>query len=413
LVFEAFMTPEQKKLRDEVRDFVRNEVPRSLLIDMDADKLRYPKEYVEKLAKKNLLGLRFPPKYGGRGLKWVDDIIALEEVGVLGTSLGCLFSLPIIVGEALNVFGTHEQKTKYLKPTLEGKLCCAEALTEPRGGSDFFGTTTVAKKEGRNYVLKGQKRFVVGADGADYFLAYAKTRTDAPGHQSLSAFLVDRGSGVKAEYLYGLMGTRGGGAGRLVFDNAVVPEENLLWKENSGSDVFWQMMIPERMTSAAGALGTARAAIEIASRYSQKRKAFGKEIKKFEAVSFKVADSITLLDAARGIVYAAARTIDERKDSGLQRRMASEAKKFATETGWQIVNNAMQILGGIGYTNVYPIERLMRDARLALIWTGTSEIMNLIIQHEYYRELNESKARIRDVEHDAAEADKEEEKVYE
>nr|MDO8132687.1 acyl-CoA dehydrogenase family protein [Candidatus Njordarchaeum guaymaensis] len=413
MVFEAFMTPEQKKLRDEVRDFVRNEVPRSLLIDMDADKLRYPKEYVEKLAKKNLLGLRFPPKYGGRGLKWVDDIIALEEVGVLGTSLGCLFSLPIIVGEALNVFGTHEQKTKYLKPTLEGKLCCAEALTEPRGGSDFFGTTTVAKKEGRNYVLKGQKRFVVGADGADYFLAYAKTRTDAPGHQSLSAFLVDRGSGVKAEYLYGLMGTRGGGAGRLVFDNAVVPEENLLWKENSGSDVFWQMMIPERMTSAAGALGTARAAIEIASRYSQKRKAFGKEIKKFEAVSFKVADSITLLDAARGIVYAAARTIDERKDSGLQRRMASEAKKFATETGWQIVNNAMQILGGIGYTNVYPIERLMRDARLALIWTGTSEIMNLIIQHEYYRELNESKARIRDVEHDAAEADKEEEKVYE
>lgn len=413
MVFEAIMTPEQRKLRDDVREFVRNEVPRSLLMDMDANKVTYPKEYVEKLAKKNLLGLRFPPKYGGRGLKWVDDIIALEEVGVLGTSLGCLFSLPIIVGEALNVFGTNEQKTNYLKPTLEGKLCCAEALTEPRGGSDFFGTTTIARKEGNSYILKGQKRFVVGAEGADYFLAYAKTRTDAPSHQSLSAFLVDRGPGVKAEYIYGLMGTRGGGAGRLVFDNAVVPEENLLWKENSGSDVFWQMMIPERMTSAGGALGTARAAIEIAARYSQKRKAFGMEIKKFEAVSFMVANSITQLDAARGIVYAAARTIDERKDSGLQRRMASEAKKFATETGWQIVNNAMQILGGIGYTNVYPIERLLRDARLALIWTGTSEIMNLIIQHEYYRELSESKARIRDVEHDAAEADKEEEKVYE
>nr|MDO8100630.1 acyl-CoA dehydrogenase family protein [Candidatus Njordarchaeota archaeon] len=412
-MFEAIMTPEQRKLRDDVREFVRNEVPRSLLMDMDANKVTYPKEYVEKLAKKNLLGLRFPPKYGGRGLKWVDDIIALEEVGVLGTSLGCLFSLPIIVGEALNVFGTNEQKTNYLKPTLEGKLCCAEALTEPRGGSDFFGTTTIARKEGNSYILKGQKRFVVGAEGADYFLAYAKTRTDAPSHQSLSAFLVDRGPGVKAEYIYGLMGTRGGGAGRLVFDNAVVPEENLLWKENSGSDVFWQMMIPERMTSAGGALGTARAAIEIAARYSQKRKAFGMEIKKFEAVSFMVANSITQLDAARGIVYAAARTIDERKDSGLQRRMASEAKKFATETGWQIVNNAMQILGGIGYTNVYPIERLLRDARLALIWTGTSEIMNLIIQHEYYRELSESKARIRDVEHDAAEADKEEEKVYE
>ncbi|WXG46652.1 MAG: acyl-CoA dehydrogenase family protein [Candidatus Atabeyarchaeum deiterrae] len=413
MVFDALLTPEQMKLRDEVRDFVRTEVPRSLLIDMDADRVRYPKEYVQKLAKRNLLGLRFPSKYGGRGLKWVDDIIALEEIGVLGTSLGCLFSLPIIVGEALNVFGTNEQKMKYLKPTLEGKLMCAEALTEPRGGSDFFGSTTMARREGKNFILKGQKRFVVGAEGADYFLVYARTKSGGPGHESLSAFLVDRGPGVKAEYVYGLMGTRGGGAGRLVFDNAAVPEENLLWKENSASDVFWQMMIPERMTSAGGALGTARAAIEIAARYSEKRKAFGKPINKFEAVSFMVANSITQLDAARGIVYAAARTVDERKDSGLQRRLASEAKKFATEAGWQILNNAMQVLGGIGYTNVYPIERLLRDARLALIWTGTSEIMNLIIQHEYYKELSERKDKVRDVEHDAPEADKEDEKVYE
>jgi hypothetical protein len=413
MVFDAIMTPEQKKLRDEVREFVRTEVPRSLLIDMDADKVRYPKEYVQNLAKKNLLGLRFPPKYGGRGLKWVDDIIALEEIGVLGMALGCLFSLPIIVGEAINIFGTNEQKMKYLKPTLEGKLCCAEALTEPRGGSDFFGTTTVAKKDGKNYILKGQKRFVVGAEGADYFLAYARTKSEGPGHLSLSAFLVDRGPGVKAEYVYGLMGTRGGGAGRLVFDNAVVPEENLIWKENSASDVFWQMMIPERLTSAGGALGTARAAIEIAARYSEKRKAFGKPINKFEAVSFMIATSITELDAARGIVYAAARTVDERKDSGLQRRMVSEAKKFATEASWHVLNNAMQILGGIGYTNVYPIERLLRDIRLAMIWTGTSEIMDLIIQHEYYNELSQRKEKVRDVEHDAAESDKEEEKVYE
>jgi hypothetical protein len=413
VVFDALLTAEQRKLRDEVRDFVRNEVPRSLLIDMDSDKVRYPKEYVQKLAKKNLLGLRFPPKYGGRGLKWVDDIVALEEIGVLGTSLGCLFSLPIIVGEAINVFGTNEQKMRYLKPTLEGSLCCAEALTEPRGGSDFFGTTTMAKKDGTNFILKGQKRFVVGADGADYFLVYARTKSEGPGHESLSAFLVDRGPGVKAEYVYGLMGTRGGGAGRLVFDNAVVPQENLLWRENSASDVFWQMMIPERMTSAGGALGTARAAMEIATRYSEKRKAFGKPIKKFEAVSFMVADSITQLDAARSLVYAAARTIDERKDSGLQRRMASEAKKFATTAAWEILNNSMQILGGIGYTNVYPVERLLRDSRLAMIWTGTSQIMNLIIQHEYYRELTERKDKVRDVEHDAAEADKEEEKVYE
>jgi alkylation response protein AidB-like acyl-CoA dehydrogenase len=126
-----------------------------------------------------------------------------------------------------------------------------------------------------------------------------------------------------------------------------------------------------------------------------------------------VGDSITQLDAARGLVYAAARTIDERKDSGLQRRMVSEAKKFATEAAWEILNNSMQVLGGIGYTNVYPVERLLRDSRLAMIWTGTSQIMNLIIQHEYYKELTQRKDKVRDVEHDAAEADKEDEKVFE
>ncbi|MGQ9573009.1 MAG: acyl-CoA dehydrogenase family protein [Dehalococcoidia bacterium] len=411
-MLDALLTEEQKKLRDEVRAFVRDDVPRQLILDMDAERVHYPRQFIETAARRRLLGLRFPKDYGGRGLGWKEEVMALAEVGVLGGSLGCLYSLVSIVGEALNVFGTPEQKEKWLRPAVEGKLTVAEALTEPRGGSDFFGATTTARREGDVYVLNGQKRFIVGAEGADIFLVYARTNPDGPSHQTLSAFIVEKGPGVEVHHVYGLMGTRGGGAGRVYFRDVCVPTHNLIGREHGGADVFYQMMIPERMTSAAGALGTAQAALEIAARYSDRRKAFGQKIRAFQGVSFKVADGITLLDASRALVDLTARAIDAGDEPARLRRLVSETKKFVTESGWQIINHAMQIMGGIGYTNVYPIERLLRDARLSMIWTGTSEIMNLIIQHEYYRELG-LPWQGRDVEADAPEADQLEEKVYE
>jgi alkylation response protein AidB-like acyl-CoA dehydrogenase len=411
-MFEAILTTEQRRLRDEVRDLVKW-VPRQLVLDMDADRVHYPHEFVEQAALHNLLGLRFPKEHGGRALGWTDEIVALEEVGVLGTSLACLYSLPSIVGEALHVFGTPEQKERWLQPVLHGKLTVAEALTEPRGGSDFFGTTTTAHREGNSFVLEGQKRFVVGAEGADLFLVYARTDPEARPHEGLSAFIVERGRNVEVEHVYGLMGTRGGGTGRIYFRGVRVPAENLIGPENGAAAVFYQMMIPERMTSAAGALGMARAALEIAARYADRRKAFGQQIRRFQGVSFKLADSITQLDAARMLVYGAARAVDAGDEPARCRRLVSEAKKFATDTAWEVVNHAMQIMGGIGYTNVYPIERLLRDTRLIMIWTGTNEIMNLIIQHEYYRELLARPSPVRDVEADAPEAARTEEKVYE
>jgi len=411
-MIEATLTESQKKLRDETRRFVKA-IPRQLILDMDADKVRYPRQFLEEAAKRKLLGLRFPTKYGGRGLGWADEIISLEEGGALPLALGCLYALVSICGEAFHVFGTEEQKQKYLKPTIKAKLCCAEALTEPRGGSDFFGATTVATRKGKHYILRGQKRFVVGAEGADYFLVYAKTNPDGPSRESLSLFVVEKDMGVEVKHLYGLMGTRGGGAGRILFRDIKVPEENIIGREGQGGEIFYRMMIPERMTSAAGILRTARSALEIAARYSDKRKAFGTKIRDFQAVSFKVADSVTKLDAACSLVYTTALTIDKGDNHRLARRMVSESKKFATEIAWQIINDAMQIMGGIGYTSVYPIERMLRDTRLAMIWTGTNEIMNLIIQHEYYRELLGRKETSRDVEADASEAGETEEKVYE
>jgi acyl-CoA dehydrogenase len=411
MYYADLISEEERALQLEVREFVREQVPHDLLRALDKDEIQYPREYVQKLAKANLLGLRFDPEWGGRGLPWTAEVIAEEEIGVLGTTLGCAFVMPSIVGEALHVFGTRGQKERYLKPILAGEMISAEALTEPRGGSDFFGATSRAELHEDRFVINGQKRFVVGATEADVFLVYCRTNfaEDAHKHERISAILVERGPGVKTEYQYGLMGTRGGGTGRIVFRNVEVPRENLVGELHSGAAIFDQMMIPERLTSAAASLGV-RAALEIAANYSHKRRAFGQRIRRFQAVSFMVADAITQLDAARAMVYMAAKAVDQ--GSGNTRRLVSEAKKFATSTAWEVANKAMQIMGGIGYTDIYPIERMVRDQRLSQIWTGTNEIMNLMIQHEYYDELLVGDGGQRQVELDATGMDGEREKVF-
>ncbi|GAB4325049.1 MAG: acyl-CoA dehydrogenase family protein [Promethearchaeota archaeon] len=417
-MLDFLLNPEELKVRDDAREFARTKVDRSLLLAMDADEVRFPRQFLKDCGEANLLGVRFPPEYGGRGLGWVAEMAALEEIAVTNTSLACLYSLVSICGEALVKFGTEEQRQKYLVPTLAGEMCCGEALTEPRGGSDFFGATTRARQDGDEWVLNGQKRFVVGAEGADYFLVYARTSDDPNVHRynQISLFIVEKAMGIETKYIYGLMGTRGGGAGRLVFRDVRVPAENVVAGIGEGGRIFHQMMIPERMTTAGGGLGMAREALRIAARYSTKRKAFGRRINQFQGVSFKVADMVTKLDSMRGMVYLAAKAIDSGQPPGVQRRLVSEAKRVSSEMGFEVVSLAMQVMGGIGYTNVFPIERMFRDSRLASIWTGTSEIMNLIIQHEFFAELAaEEKAgrKVRDVERDAAEADAADEKIFE
>ena len=409
---DVFLTEEEVALKNEVREFVRREVSTDLIRKMDRDEIRYPRDFVKALGKRNLLGLRFPKEHGGRGLSWTAEIAALEEIGVLGTALGCAFSMPSIVGQALVSYGSREQKEKFLKPLLRGDLVSAEALTEPRGGSDFFGATTKADLQGETFTVRGQKRFVVAAEGADFFIVYCNTNPDGKPHERISLLLIEKDRpGVEIKYLYKLMGTRGGGTGRLVFRDVKVPRSNLIGEMNTGAAIFNTMMVPERLTSAGGSLGMGRAALEVAVRYSERRKAFGQKIRSFEGVSFKVADAVTQLDAARALTLAAGRGAD----AGLPaaRRLVSEAKKFATDTAWNVCNLAMQIVGGIGYTNVYPVEKMVRDTRLTQIWTGTNEIMNLLIQHEYYREVLKDPNPGRRIEADADEADQADEKVYE
>lgn len=411
-MFDFIMSEEQKSLQEEMRDLV-GWVPRQLILDMDAMVAPFPRFFLEEAGKRNLLGLRFPREYGGRGMKWEDEIIAISEMSLVGVPLTCLYSLVSIVGECIVQFGNEDHKQRFLVPTLRGEKVCAEALTEPRGGSDFFGATCTAKREGGHYVLHGQKRFIVGAEGADYFMVYARTDPDAPPRDGLSCFLVERDDNVEVKTVYGLMGARGSGTGRVLFRDTRVPAENLVGEENGASHIFYRMMVPERMTSAAGCVGAAREAIELAARYTTRRKAFGMQIKNFQAVSFMIAESLVKLDSMSSLIWMTARAIDEGVSHGRMRRMVSESKKYATEAVWDIVYNAMQAMGGIAYTNVYPIERMLRDCRLLSIWTGTNEVMNLIIQHEFYKELEERVRGKRDVELDAPEAFNEEEKIYE
>jgi alkylation response protein AidB-like acyl-CoA dehydrogenase len=409
MLYDALLTEEEKALRDEVRRFVRDEVPPELLRAMDRDETKFPYEFIAKLAQRGLRGIRFPKKWGGRELPWTAEVVAEEEVGVLGTALGCAFVMTSIVGEALHRFGTDAQKERYLRPMITDTKIPEEALTEPRGGSDFFGATTRAVRDGDSFVLNGQKRFVVGAEAADFFAVYCNTDPKAPVHERISMLLVDKGPGVEVEHVYGLLGCRGTGVGRLVFRNCRVPQENLVGGLGRGAFIFDRMMIPERLTSAAASIGGGRAALEIAIRYSDRRVAFGKKIRKFQAVNFMIAEAMTRLDAARGLVYGAAKTVDKGMP---HRRLVSEAKKFATEASWSIVNAAMQVLGGIGYTNVYPLERYLRDTRLCLIWTGTSQIMDALIQHETFQEFLGDLSDRRNVEMDAMGMEAEKEKVY-
>jgi len=348
-MFDYLLSKEAIKLRKETRDLVKW-VPRKMILNMDKDLIRFPKEFLQEAGKRNLMGCRFPKKWGGREMDWVTTCMVMEEVGTLGY-----------------------------------------------------------------FLLNGQKRFIVGAEGADYFLVYAKTDTDAQPHKSLTCLIVDRSSGVETKYLYGLMGCRGGGAGRIVFKDVKVPKENVVGEIYGAYAVFNTMMIPERLGTAAMTIGAARPALEIATSYTTKRKAFGKTINQFQGVSFQIAEAAMLLDASRSMIYTIARGVDSNLEPRRIRRMVSETKKFVTESCQKVAHNSMQVMGGIGYTNIFPIERIVRDLRLASIWTGTNEVMSMIIANEWYREHFKKKEAgfLRDWESDAQEAEVADEKVYE
>ena len=414
-MFDYLLTEEQLQFREEVRALVKW-VPRQMILEMDRDEIKFPREFLREAARRSLLGIRYPRKWGGREMDWVTTCMALEEVGTLGYEFACVFGVGAeLVCDAIILHGTDEQKEKYVRPLLRGELFAAECLTEPTGGSDFFGSKSRAEDKGDYFLLNGQKRFIVGGEGADFFLVYAVTEPEVKPQEGITAFIVERGPGGETYFLYGWLGCRGGATERSVFRDVKFPRENVIGKVNGSYEVFNTMMIPERLGTAAMTIGAAKPALDIATGYTSRRKAFGQVINQFQGVSFQVAEAAMLLDAARSLVYTTARAVDENQDHRQIRRMVSETKKFVTESCQKVVHNAMQVVGGIGYTNILPLERIYRDIRLASIWTGSNEVMSMIIAHEWYREYQRNRAARspRDFAADAEEAFAEDELIYE
>ena len=417
---DILLSEAERQIKGEARRFVRD-VPHELIRDIEAEKVTFPRSFLDLATGARLVGLRFPAAYGGRDASWVGDMAAVEEMGRLGFTLSCMYSLGTIVGEAIHRFGTPNQKETYLRGITSGKRYGAEAITEPSGGSDLFGMMkTTARRHGGGFALNGQKRFIVGGQGADFFVVYALSDPDAkPRTKGVSVFLVDRDApGLRVETMYGLLGNKGGGTARIVFKDLEVPEDHLIGEENGGYDVFNRMMVPERLTTASGSLGVATAALEVAAGYALRREAFGAKLMEHEGVSFRIAESLTAIAHASALTYTAARAADVLEAGEVSpayvRKLVSMAKLNSTEVMWEAVNNAMQVLGGIGYTTVYPIERLLRDSRLGMIWTGTNEVMKLIIQHEFVKEISQpdfAKDK-RNLELDALDFDLVEEKVF-
>ena len=316
---------------------------------------------------------------------WSHEVIVAEEISAVSAATemarlasGALYAAP------LAYFGSKAQKQSFLRPVLAGDKVGALALTEPGAGSDAGSIKTHAEHRGQGFVLNGEKRFITNGGVADFLFVFAVTNPAKPPQSRVSALVVPRDSpGVQTVKTYGLLGMHGANVVHLKFRNVRVPEENVVGGLHRGFAILLDELDRERPAVAAGVLGIARSAFESAVEYSSKREQFGRPIREFEGVSFKLSDMLVKLEASRLLILKAARLLDEGK---LARLEGAVAKLFATESAFEITHQALQVHGGIGYTKDLPIERYFRDARFMMIGGGTSEIMRFLIQREIYKQ---------------------------
>jgi len=380
---DIFLTCEEVEFRQRVREFCKREIaPLSDLIEKMGD---YPREILRKMGREGFLKVHHRVESGGTGKGLSYEVILAEEVSAVSasTEMSRLASVTLY-GMPISRFGTIEQKRTYLAPVLLGEKIGALGITEPDVGSDVAGMKTRAEKDGEDYSINGEKRFITNGSIADFLVVFAITNPEAHAHKGMSAFIVESSQpGFEVVKDFELMGMRGARVAHLKFNNLRVPNENLLGKENAGFSVLMDELDSERTAIAAGMVGTARAAYEVAVKYSTDRVQFDVPIRQFEGVSFKVAEMAVKIEAARLLTLRAARMIDNRSRATKE---AAMAKLYATEAAVDVTNDALQVLGGIGYSKEYPVERYVRDARLMTIGGGTSEIMKYLIQREVYKE---------------------------
>ena len=378
--WEIKFKPETESIRRMTKEFAEKEIaPIADRIDREN---KYPMDLFEKMAKQGLFGMCTPTEYGGSALDLLSSAVAGEEIAKVSMSASVMLDIQTAVTAApIAKFGNEQQKKAYLPDLAAGKRIGAFCLTEPVAGSDAASIETNAVKEGDHYVLNGTKTFISQGEVADLALVFAKT-PEAPGKESgeVTAFLVDkRASPFRVGSKIEVMGCRGTGTAELVFENCKVPKENVVGKEGDGFLIAMTTLNESRVGVAAGGVGLAQAAFDIAVNYAKQRKAFGRPIGKFQAIQWMLADMLTQVHSARLLTYHAAYLRDQQQDFVKE---ASMAKVFASEVAVEATRQAIQILGGYGYSKDYPLERYYRDAKLLEIGEGTSEIQRLILAKE-------------------------------
>ena len=370
------LSKEHELLRKMYREFAQNEV-KPLAAELDEEE-RFPAETIPKLAKLGLLGIPFPKKYGGAGGDNLAYAMAVEEIAkTCGTTSVIICAHTSLCCYPIYAYGTEEQKMKYLPDLLSGRKLGAFGLTEPGAGTDASGQQTTAVLEGDHYVLNGVKCFITNATEAETFVVFAMT-DKSKGNHGISAFIVEKDfPGFSIGKHEKKMGIRGSATSDLIFEDCIVPKENLLGQEGKGFKIAMGTLDGGRVGVAAQALGIGEGAIDEAVAYTKERVQFGKRISQFQNTQFQLADMKARADAAQLLVYRAACA----KDAGDPKCgfYSSMAKLFAAEMASDVTRRAVQLFGGYGYTREYPVERMMRDAKITEIYEGTSEVQRMVI----------------------------------
>ena len=375
---QLYFTEEHKMLRDMVRDFARNEV-KPLAQELD-EKGGFPHESVKKMAELGLMGIPWNEKYGGTGMDTMALVIAIEEIGKVCPSTSATMMAHTSLGTApIAVFGTEEQKERYLPGLASGKQIGAFGLTEPNAGSDAGNTQTRAILNGNEFIVNGEKAFCTNAGEASVII-FTAVMVENGEEKGISAFVIDADTeGLSLNPPEKKMGWCGSDTRSVFFRDMRIPKSSVLGKPSKGFKQFLKTLTGGRITIGALGIGTAQGAFARALAYSQEREAFGKPIHKFQGVSFKLSDMATQIEAARHLVYHAA----WKKDQGLSViREAAMAKLFSSETAMMVTTEAIQVLGGYGYIKEYDVERFFRDAKILEIGEGTSEVQRMIIARE-------------------------------
>ncbi len=380
---DLMYTEEEEKFRSQLREFLEQELE-PLVEQIEGEELS-PKGFIQKLGARGYMGSMYPTEVGGTGRGLVYDTIVSEEVASISPVTDTSRSVTSVMAAApIQRFGTKEQKERFLRPLISGQAVGAIAISEPGAGSDAAGMQTRAERRGDVYVINGQKHWITNAGIADYITLFAITDTNVHPHQGMSAFVIETTTpGFSVLSNPPVMGLRGIPHSHIQFDNMAVPVTNLLGKEHEGWHVLTDELASERVNISARVLGTARRCYEEAVKHSATREQFGRKIRSFEGISFKIAEMKCDLDAARLLILRAARMYDQ----GIRvEKEAAIAKLFTTERGFQIADKALQIHGGLGYWKGCPVEQFFRDIRAYRLGGGTDEIMKFLIQREEYRD---------------------------